>query len=62
MTADVRAHEIFKPDMEFYNKGKIGNWRSYMSDEQSKRIDEMTTKHLKYKRAIQYYYLSSSEQ
>lgn len=44
-----------KSDLEFFNKGQIGNWKNFMSDEQSKRIDEAVEKNLKYKRqSIQY--------
>ena len=46
--------ELFKPDLEFFNKGKIGNWRNHISEEQSKRIDEAVAKNLNYKKPIQY--------
>ena len=49
------APQLFKSDVTFMNKGKIGNWKSYFSEEQSKRIDEVVEKNLEYKRKpIQY--------
>lgn len=36
----------FKSDLEFFNKGIIGNWKNYMNQEQSRRVDECVAKHL----------------
>ena len=52
--SDLAPAELFKPDLDFFNKGKIGNWRNHISEEQSKRIDEVVAKNLKYKKPIQY--------
>lgn len=45
---------MFKQDLNFFAKGQIGNWKNYLSDEQSKKIDEVVQKNLTYKRPIQY--------
>ncbi|XP_003704743.2 sulfotransferase 2 [Megachile rotundata] len=34
-------------DDKFIRKGKVGDWRNYMSEEVSKRFDEWTEKHLR---------------
>jgi hypothetical protein len=34
---------------KFFNKGKIGNWRNYFSEDLSKRFDEMLATKLKSK-------------
>ena len=52
--ADLVPSDYFKPGFEFFNKGKIGNWKKHISEEQSKRIDEVVAKNLKYKKPIQY--------
>lgn len=44
----------FHPDLEFFKKGKIGNWKNVLTEEQSNRIDEVMKKNLKYKRPLQY--------
>ena len=56
MSADVKkTTAIFKPDVEFFNKGQIGNWKAHLSDEQSRRIDQVVEKNLTYtKKPIQY--------
>ena len=44
-----------KSDLEFFNKGQIGNWKAHLSDEQSRRIDQVVEKNLTYtKKPIQY--------
>jgi hypothetical protein len=45
---------IFKEDIEFLRKGEIGNWKNYLSEEISNKIDEVMRINLKYKRAIKY--------
>jgi len=44
----------FQPDLNFFKKGKIGNWKNYLTEEQSKRIDDVISKNLKYDRPIKY--------
>lgn len=34
-------------DEKFIRKGKVGDWRNYMSEELSRRFDEWTEKHLR---------------
>lgn len=46
--------EVFKSDLNFFFKGKIGNWKAYLSEEQSRKIEEMVKSKLKYKIPIQY--------
>jgi hypothetical protein len=36
-----------QPDCKFIRKGKVGDWRNYMSDDLSRRFDEWTEKNLK---------------
>ena len=51
---EIPPKELFKPDLEFFNKGKIGNWKNHLNDEQSKRLEEMVEKNLKCEKPIQY--------
>ena len=44
----------FKTELKFFKKGQIGNWKNYLTEEQSKRIDEVVSKNLKYKKTIKY--------
>lgn len=34
------------PNVKFIRKGKVGDWRNYMSDDLSRRFDEWSTKNL----------------
>ena len=48
---DMKALDfMFKDDMTFFNKGQIGNWKNYLSEEQSKKIDDMVANKLTYKK------------
>jgi hypothetical protein len=52
---DMKTIEsTFKGDIEFFRKGQIGNWKNYLSEEISNKIDEVMRKNLKYKRPIKY--------
>lgn len=44
----------FHPDMNFFKKGQIGNWKNYLTEEQAKRVDDVIREKLKYRRPIQY--------
>lgn len=44
----------FKTELNFFKKGQIGNWKNYLTEEQSKRIDDVVNKNLKYKKSIKY--------
>ena len=44
----------FKTELNFFKKGQIGNWKNYLTEEQSKRIDDVVNKNLKYKKIIKY--------
>ena len=44
----------FKTELNFFKKGQVGNWKNYLSEEQSKRIDDVVSKNLRYKRPIKY--------
>lgn len=44
----------FHSDLNFFKKGKIGTWKNHLTEEQSKRIDEVMRQNLKYKKPIQY--------
>lgn len=46
--------EIYKSDLKFFFKGKIENWKNYLTDEQSRKIDEMVKSKLTYTRPIKY--------
>ncbi|XP_015594919.1 sulfotransferase family cytosolic 1B member 1 [Cephus cinctus] len=35
------------PDMKFIRKGKVGDWRNYMSDELARKFDEWTEKNVR---------------
>lgn len=35
------------PDETFIRKGKVGDWKNYMSEELSKKFDEFTEENLK---------------
>lgn len=45
---------IYSDDMVFFNQGKIGYWKNHLSEAMSKKIDEMVTHKLSYKRPIQF--------
>lgn len=38
----------------FFNKGKIGNWKNYFTQEQSDEMDRIIEENLKYKKQIFY--------
>ncbi len=46
---------LFNKDGQFFRKGKIGDWLSHLSPEQSKNLDLMINNNLKYnKQSIDY--------
>lgn len=45
---------MFKNDLTFFNKGQVGNWKNVLTEEQSRKIDEMVKTKLTYKKPIQY--------
>ena len=48
---DMKAMDfMFKDDMTFFNKGQIGNWKKHLSEEQSKKIDDLVANKLTYKK------------
>lgn len=46
---DNRHVEIFKPDLVFFRKGEIGDWKNYFDEEMSKRVDEIVKNKLEFK-------------
>ncbi len=42
--------KCFSDDMVFFNQGKIGNWKNYLSENASRKIDEMLASKLTYNR------------
>ncbi|XP_066581898.1 luciferin sulfotransferase [Prorops nasuta] len=44
--ADMRV-QVDDPDVKFIRKGKVGDWRNYMSEELAQRFDEWTEKNLR---------------
>lgn len=52
---DMKMMEhMFTNDLVFFNKGQIGNWKNHLTEEQSKKIDEMVKTKLTYKKPLQY--------
>lgn len=52
---DMKAiGHLFKDDLKFFSKGQIGTWKEHLSEEQSRKIDEVLAKNLTYKKAIQF--------
>lgn len=50
-TFDMKVIDrVYKSDIEFFKKGKIGTWREYLSEEISNKIDVVMRDNLKYKR------------
>lgn len=47
----VNLEHIFEqaedPNKKFIRKGKVGDWRNYMSDDLSRKFDEWTEKNTK---------------
>ena len=44
----------YKPDLQFFRKGKVGDWRNYLSQEMSERMDQWIEKNLEYKGKINF--------
>lgn len=47
LLAQKKSSEQNDPDEKFIRKGKVGDWRNYMSEELSDRFDEWTERNLK---------------
>lgn len=47
MKKDDRHSSIFKPEMVFFRKGEIGDWKNYFDQDMSKRIQNIVDKKLK---------------
>jgi hypothetical protein len=45
---------VFEADLQFFRKGKIGDWRSLFTDELSRAVDEAVEKNLKSKLVFNY--------
>lgn len=46
--------DYFTPEMTFFYKGKIGNWKSHLNEEMCKKVDKMIEEKLAYKGVIQF--------
>lgn len=45
---------VFEKDMQFFRQGKIGDWRNHLSEETSKKVDELVEEKLKCKLTFNY--------
>lgn len=44
----------YDKEFSFFRKAQIGNWRDFFNEEQSKKVDEMVKKNLKYQGVFNY--------
>jgi estrone sulfotransferase len=50
---------VFEADMQFFRKGKIGDWQNHFTDELSQIVDEWIQRNLKSKLTFNYGSLDS---
>nr|QNH68005.1 sulfotransferase-like protein 2 [Brachionus rotundiformis] len=47
--SDAKHSNFFKSDLVFFRKGEIGDWKNYFDEENSRKVDAVVEKKLKFK-------------
>lgn len=46
--------KYFTNNIQFFRKGKVGNWKNYFTHEMNDQVDQVISKYLTYKGRLEY--------